>query len=149
MLLDEAERSFHDSLCATRCLVKKQFLICGGGAPEIELAIKLSEYAKTLEGQESFCVRAFAEAFEIIPYTLAENAGLNPMNIVTELRNRHVNGEIYAGINVRRGAITDMSEESVLQPLLVDTSAVSLATECVRGILKICLLYTSPSPRDS
>merc|ERR1712100_433580 len=67
-LLDEAERSFHDSLCATRCLVKKQFLICGGGAPETELAIKLSEYAKTLEGQESFCVRAFAEAFEIAPF---------------------------------------------------------------------------------
>merc|ERR1711988_64946 len=106
MLLDEAERSFHDSLCATRCLVKKQFLICGGGAPEIELAIQLAEYAKTLEGQESYCVRAFAEAFEIVPYTLAENAGLNAMNIV-------------------------------LQPLLVDTSAVTLATECVRAILKI------------
>merc|ERR1712070_1010825 len=137
MLLDEAERSFHDSLCATRCLVKKQFLICGGGAPEIELAIHLAEYAKTLDGQESYCVRAFAEAFEIVPYTLAENAGLNAMNIVTELRNRHVNGERFDGINVRKGAITNMAEESVLQPLLVDTSAVTLATECVRAILKI------------
>lgn len=137
MLLDEAERSFHDALCATRCLVKKQFLICGGAAPEIELAIRLSDYAKTLHGQESYCVRAFAEALEIIPYTLAENAGLNPMNIVTELRNRHVNGNMYDGINVRKGAITDMSEENVLQPLLVDTSAIKLATECVRSILKI------------
>merc|ERR1712159_620863 len=137
MLLDEAERSFHDSLCATRCLIKKQFLLCGGGAPEIELAIRLAEYAKTLEGQESYCVRAFAEAFEIVPYTLAENAGLNAMNIVTELRNRHVNGERFDGINVRKGAITNMAEESVLQPLLVDTSAVTLATECVRAILKI------------
>merc|ERR1711907_799187 len=137
MLLDEAERSFHDSLCATRCLVKKQFLICGGGAPEIELAIHLAEYAKTLDGQESYCVRAFAEAFEIVPYTLAENAGLNAMNIVTELRNRHVAGNKFDGINVRRGTITNMAEESVLQPLLVDTSAVQLATECVRGILKI------------
>merc|ERR1711959_591915 len=137
MLLDEAERSFHDSLCATRCLVKKSFLICGGGAPEIELAIRLAEYAKTLEGQESYCVRAFSEALEIVPYTLAENAGLNPMNIVTELRNRHVNGEKFAGINVRKGAITDMHEENVLQPLLVDTSAIQLATECVRAILKI------------
>merc|ERR1719197_1059579 len=137
MLLDEAERSFHDSLCATRCLVKRRFLICGGGAPEIELAIRLAEYAKTLEGQESYCVRAFAEALEIVPYTLAENAGLNPMNIVTELRNRHVNGEPYAGINVRKGTITNMHEENVLQPLLVDTSAITLATECVRAILKI------------
>merc|ERR1711998_253479 len=137
MLLDEAERSFHDSLCATRCLVKKHFLICGGGAPEIELAIRLAEFAKTLEGQESYCVRAFSEALEIVPYTLAENAGLNAMNIVTELRNRHVNGERFDGINVRKGAVTNMSEESVLQPLLVDTSAVKLATECVRAILKI------------
>jgi len=137
MLLDEAERSFHDSLCATRCLVKRRFLICGGGAPEIELAIRLAEYAKTLEGQESYCVRAFAEALEIVPYTLAENAGLNPMNIVTELRNRHVNGEPFAGINVRKGTITNMHDENVLQPLLVDTSAITLATECVRAILKI------------
>jgi len=137
MLLEEAERSFHDSLCATRCLVKKQMLICGGGAPEIELALKLGDYAKTLEGQESYCVRAYAEAFEIVPYTLAENAGLNAMNIVTELRNRHVSGHKFDGINVRRGAITDMQAESVLQPLLVDTSAVQLATECVRAILKI------------
>merc|ERR1711907_566847 len=135
MLLDEAERSFHDSLCATRCLVKRSFLICGGGAPEIELAIRLSEYAKTLVGQESYCVRAFAEALEIVPYTLAENAGLNPMSIVTELRNRHVNGEKFAGINVRKGAITDMFAENVLQPLLVDTSAITLAS--VRAILKI------------
>merc|ERR1712070_497189 len=137
MLLDEAERSFHDSLCATRCLVKRRFLICGGGAPEIELAIRLAEYAKTLEGQESYCVRAFAEALGIVPYTLAENAGLNPMNIVTELRNRHVNGEPFAGINVRKGTITNMHDENVLQPLLVDTSAITLATECVRAILKI------------
>merc|ERR1711939_1017903 len=121
MLLDEAERSFHDSLCATRCLVKKSFLICGGGAPEIELAIRLAEYAKTLEGQESYCVRAFSEA----------------MKIVTELRNRHVNGEKFAGINVRKGSITNMHDENVLQPLLVDTSAIQLATECVRAILKI------------
>jgi len=137
MLLDEAERSFHDSLCATRCLVKKNFLICGGGAPEIELAIRLAEYGKTLTGQESYCVRAYAEALEIVPYTLAENAGLNPMNIVTELRNKHVTGHMYDGINVRRGTITNMQEESVLQPLLVDTSAITLATECVRAILKI------------
>jgi len=137
MLLDEAERSFHDALCATRCLVKKQFLICGGAAPEIELAIRLAEYSKTLVGQESYCVRAFAEALEIVPYTLAENAGLNPMNIVTELRNRHVLGNKYDGINVRRGTITDMQEENVLQPLLVDVSAIMLATECVRAILKI------------
>merc|ERR1712028_323496 len=78
MLLDEVERSFHDALCVARCLVKKRFLICGGGAPEVEMAVQLEKYARTLEGQESYCLRRFAEALEIIPYTLAENAGLQP-----------------------------------------------------------------------
>nr|GFC34882.1 T-complex protein 1 subunit delta [Tanacetum cinerariifolium] len=79
----------------------------------------------------------FAEALEVVPYTLAENAGLNPITIVTELRNRHAQGEINAGINVRKGQITNIWEENVVQPLLVSTSAITLATECVRMVLKI------------
>jgi len=82
-------------------------------------------------------VSAYAEAFEIVPYTLAENAGLHPIQIVTELRNRHANGEKAAGINVRKGAITNILEENVVQPLLVSSSAVRLATETVAMILKI------------
>lgn len=89
------------------------------------------------QGMESYCVRAFAEALEVIPYTLAENAGLNPIQIVTELRNRHAGGEAAAGINVRRNAVSNMLEENVVQPLLVTTSAINLATECVRMILKV------------
>lgn len=77
-------------------------LIAGGGAPEIEVSIKLSEHARTLTGMEAYCVRAFAEALEVIPYTLSENAGLNPIATVTELRNRHAKGETTAGINVRK-----------------------------------------------
>ena len=86
---------------------------------------------------ESYCIRAFAEALEVIPYTLAENAGLNPIEMVTELRNRHAQGDTAAGINVRKGQITNMLEENVVQPLLVTTSAVNLACECVRMILKV------------
>ena len=92
-------------------------------------------------GLESYCVRAYAEALEVIPYTLAENAGLNPIAIVTELRNRHANGEITAGINVRKGEISDILAENVLQPLLVTQSALSLATETVAMILKIDGLF--------
>lgn len=77
-------------------------LIAGGGAPEIELAIRLTEYAHTLHGLEQYCVRGFAEALEVIPFTLSENAGLNPIATVTELRNRHAQGELYTGINVRK-----------------------------------------------
>ena len=75
MVIDEAERSIHDALCVVRSLVKSRGLIPGGGAPEIYISQKLIEYAKTLKGVESLCVRAFGEALEVIPYTLAENAG--------------------------------------------------------------------------
>ncbi|CAA7408503.1 unnamed protein product [Spirodela intermedia] len=137
LMIDEAERSLHDALCVVRCLVNKKFLIAGGGAPEIELSRQLGAWSKELRGMESYCVKEFAESLEVIPYTLAENAGLNPVVIVTELRNRHAQGEINAGINVRKGQITNILEENVVQPLLVSTSAVTLATECVRMILKI------------
>eukprot|EP00743_Colponemidia_sp_Colp-15_P000414 GILK01000475.1.p1 GENE.GILK01000475.1~~GILK01000475.1.p1 ORF type:complete len:541 (-),score=111.00 GILK01000475.1:105-1727(-) len=137
LVLDEADRSIHDALCVVRSLVKKRALLPGGGAPEMELSYKLNQYSRTLAGIESYCVRAYGEALEAIPYTLAENAGLHPISIVTELRNKHANGEVYAGINVRKGTITNILEENVIQPLLVSTSALTLATEFVRMLLKI------------
>jgi T-complex protein 1 subunit delta len=137
LVLDEAARSLHDALCVIRCLVNQRYLIAGGGAPEIEVSRQLGTWARSLQGMESYCVRAFADAMEVIPFTLAENAGLNPIAIVTELRNRHANGEVNTGINVRKGQITNILEENVVQPMLVSTSALSLATECVRMILKI------------
>eukprot|EP00494_Astrolonche_serrata_P001539 UN01545 len=73
LMVDEAERSIHDALCVIRCLFKKKFLIAGGGAPETELAYRLSEWSKTIKGTDSYCINAFAEALEVIPYTLAEN----------------------------------------------------------------------------
>lgn len=137
LMLDEAHRSLHDALCVIRCLVKKRFLIAGGGAPEIEVSRELMMHANTLTGPDAYCFKAFAEAMEIIPYTLSENAGLNPIGTVTELRNRHALGEKTAGINVRKGCISNILEENVVQPLLVSTSAITLATETVRSILKI------------
>merc|ERR1711988_1759999 len=144
LMLEESERSIHDALCVLRCLVKKRFLTPGGGAPEIEVAHQLHHWAKTLPGIESYCVSAFADAMEVIPYTLAENAGLDAINIVTELRSRHQKGETDAGINVRKGEVTNIIEtENVVMPLLITTSAVSLATECIRLILKIDdIVYT-------
>lgn len=137
LVLDEADRSVHDALCVVRSLVKKRYMISGGGSPEAECSLKLSQWSKTLTGVKSYCVRAFAEALEIIPYTLAENAGINPIQLVTELRNRHAAGESSTGINVRQGTISDMWAEHVVQPLLVNTSEIALATECVGMILKI------------
>ena len=93
--------------------------------------------ANTLTGADAYCFKAFAEAVEIIPYTLAENAGLNPIGTITDLRNRHAQGEKNAGINNSKGAVTNILDENVVLPLLVSTSSISLASETVRSILKI------------
>merc|ERR1712004_966382 len=108
LMLEEAHRSLHDALCVIRCLVKKRFIIAGGGAPETELFLKLQEYSNTLVGADAYCFKAFAEALEVIPYTLAENAGLNPIATVTELRNKHAQGEVNSGINVKKGTISNI-----------------------------------------
>ncbi|BEJ15805.1 hypothetical protein CspHIS471_0504100 [Cutaneotrichosporon sp. HIS471] len=137
LVLEESERSLHDALCVVRCLVKKRALIVGGGAPEIHVSRLLSQYAETLKGKEAYCFQAFAEALEIIPTTLAENAGLNPIGIVTELRNRHALGDMNAGINVKKGIVSNIQDLGVVQPLLVSTSALELAAETVALLLKI------------
>ncbi|CAI2340839.1 unnamed protein product [Caenorhabditis sp. 36 PRJEB53466] len=137
LVLEEADRSLHDALCVIRCLVKKRALLPGGGAPEMEIAVKLRNLAQTQHGATQYCWRAFADALELVPYTLAENAGLSPIHTVTELRNNHANGNSSYGVNVRKGYVTDMVEEDVVQPLLVTSSAIKQASECVRSILKI------------
>lgn len=137
LVLDEADRSLHDALCVVRALVKQKFMVVGGGAPEMELSIRLAQLAEKMGGVAGYCVREYARALEVIPYTLSENAGLHPIAIVTELRKQHVEGKTTAGINVKLGRVTDMAAERVLQPLLVSTSALNLATECVRMLLKI------------
>ena len=138
LILDEAERSLHDALCAVRCLVKKKALIAGGGAPEIEIAAQLNKQARALSGTEAICWKAFADAMEVIPTTLAENAGLNPIKVVTDLRHRHEMGEKNAGVSIKSGGVSsDITKENVLQPLLVSTSAIELAAETVKMILRI------------
>ena len=138
LILDEAERSLHDALCVVRCLVKKKALIAGGGAAEIEIAAQLSKQSRALSGTEAICWKAFADAMEVIPTTLAENAGLNSIKVVTELRHRHELGERSAGVSIKTGGVnSNIAKENVLQPLLVSTSAIELAAETVKMILRI------------
>ena len=118
-------------------MVKKKFMIAGGSAAESQISLKLAQLAKTTTGIESECMRMYADSLEIVPFTLAQNAGLDALKTVTELRNRHAKGDSNCGINVRKGCVTDMLEENVVQPLLVSLSAFNLATECVCMILKI------------
>lgn len=137
LVLAEASRSIHDAQCVVRSLVKQRFLIAGGGAAETEASLRLRELALETTGMDSHCFKAYAEALEVIPYTLAENAGLKPIDIVTELRKSHAEGMASAGIEVKKGKVADMYESHVIQPLLVTTSAIKLATETVCMILKV------------
>lgn len=114
LVLDEAERSLHDALCVIRALVKERFLVPGGAAVEMEVAQKLLVHSREIFGNDSYCCRAYGESLELIPYTLAENAGLDPINFVTELRNRHIKGEKHAGLNIRKNCIMNMLDDNVV-----------------------------------
>ena len=128
MVIDEADRSLHDALCVIRSLIKSRGLVTGGGSAEVEIAYQLTKNLTSFSGLDQTIFRAYAEALEIIPFTLAENAGMNPINVVTELRNKHNKGEKHAGISVKKSAVVDMKQEKVLQPTLVTVSALTLAT---------------------
>lgn len=136
-IVDEAERSIHDALCVVRDVVQEPKILAGGGAPEIEVAKVLREYAQSLPGKEQLAVQSFAEAIEAIPTALAENAGLDPIDILSELRAKHEKGETWAGIDVFSGKVRDIRELDVYEPLIVKKQVIKSATEAATMILKI------------
>ena len=133
----EAERSIHDALCVVRDLIEEPKVVAGGGAPEMEMANVLKKYAQTMPGREQLAVRIFAESLEAIPVTLAENAGLDPVDMLSELRARHEKGETWAGIDVLAGKVEDMTKIDVYEPLVVKKQIIKSATEAATMILKI------------
>ncbi len=136
-IVDEAERSIHDSLCVIRDVVEEPKIVAGGGAPELEIGRLLKNYAETLPGREQLAVALFAEALEAVPTTLAENAGLDPIDIISELRARHEKGQTWAGVDVFNGKVGDMQKEEVYEPLVVKKQIIKSATEAATMILKI------------
>jgi thermosome len=136
-IVDEAERSIHDALCVARDVVEEPKILAGGGAPELEVANVLREYAQTLPGKEQLAVMSYAEALESIPETLAENAGLDPIDILSELRAKHEKGQTWAGVDVMEGKVNDMNKAKVFEPLAVKKQIIKSATEAATMILKI------------
>ena len=136
-IVDEAERSVHDALCVVRDVVQEPKILAGGGAPEIEVARKLREYAESLPGREQLAAQAFADAVESVPVTLAENAGLDPIDVISDLRAAHEKGEKWAGIDVFEGKVSDMEKLGVYEPVAVKKQAIKSATEAATMILKI------------
>jgi len=137
-VVDEAERSIHDALCVIKDVLEEPKIVAGGGAPELELAMRLRDWAEGLPGKEKRAVEAFASALEAIPVTLAENAGLDPIDIVSELTAMHKKGHVWAGVDVLGGrAHEDMREMEVFEPAIVKKQVIKSATEAATMILKI------------
>jgi len=136
-IVDEAERSVHDALCVVRDVVQEPKVLIGGGAPEVEVARALREFADTLPGREQLAVQCYAEAMEIVPVTLGENAGLDPIDIVSDIRAQHEKGETWAGVDVFEGKVKDMQKLNVYEPLAVKKQVIKSATEAASMILKI------------
>jgi len=135
--VNEAERSVHDALCVVRDVVQEPKVLAGGGSPEMEIARALRDYAETLPGREQLAVQSFGEAIEIVPLTLGENAGLDPIDILSELRARHEKGEKWAGVDVFAGKIEDMWKLGVYEPLAVKKQIIKSATEAATMLLRI------------
>ncbi len=136
-VIDNIERALNDALRVVGVAIEDEKLVAGGGSPEVEVALRLQEYASTLSGREQLAVKGFAEALEIVPRTLAENAGLDPIDMLMELRAHHEQGQKTAGLNVYTGEVIDMWEAGVVEPLRVKTQAVNAAAESAVMILRI------------
>ncbi|MCS7097146.1 MAG: thermosome subunit beta [Candidatus Methanomethylicia archaeon] len=136
--VDEAERSLRDALYVVADVIKEPKVLAGGGAPEVEVAKELRGYASSIGGREQLAIEAFANAIEVIPSTLAENAGLDPIDIITELRALHTDPKnVWYGIDVYEGKPADMLSKNVLEPLLVKVNAIKTAVEEAAFILRI------------
>lgn len=136
-VLEEIERAFKDGMGDVATVIKDKKIVAGAGAIEIELSKKIKEYANTLSGREQLAVIEFANALEFIPSTLAENAGLDPIDVLTSLKSRHDNGEKYAGINIFNNKVENVFEKGIIEPARIKKQAISSATEVATMILRI------------
>jgi len=150
-VIDEIERSMHDAISVVSAVIEDGKIVVGGGAPEIELAKRLREYAETVGGREALAVNGFANAIETVPRTLAENAGLDSIDVLVDLRAKHEkpNGKNF-GIDVYKGETVDMMKIGVIEPLRTKTQAIKSASEAAIMILRIDDVISSsktgPSP---
>jgi len=144
-VVDELNRAMEDALRVVGVVIEDGMLVAGGGAPEVELALRLREYAATVGGREQLAIEAFADAMEIIPKTLAENAGLDQIDSLVALRSKHEKGVKSAGLDMDSGQPVDMTEMGVVEPLRVKTQAINSAADAAVMILRIDDVIASKS----
>jgi len=146
-VIDEIERAIKDGLGDVSSAVKSGKIVAGGGAIEIELSKRLRTFAKTLGGREQLAIEEFANSLESIPETLAENAGLDSIEIVTELKKRHETGLSTHGINLFTNEITDTMQAGIIEPVKVKSQAINSASEVAMMILRIDDILVSKDPK--
>jgi len=136
-VIDEADRSMHDALMVVKDVIEKPKIVYGGGAPESFIALRLREWSKTLSGREQLAVEKFADALESIPLALARNAGMNPIDTITQLRSKQSAGERFTGVDVINGTIADFEKLRIMEPVKVKEQIIMSATETANMILRI------------
>jgi len=147
-MVDEAERALTDALSVVSDVIENSKIVAGGGAAEIEVAKELRSYATKVGGREQLAIEAFADAVEVIPKTLGENAGLEPIDVIVDLRSAHEKADgKHKGINVFTGKVQNSLENGVIEPLVVKEQALKSAAESASMILRIDDVITSKSPK--
>ena len=136
-VVDEAERAMRDAIGGIIAALENKKVVAGGGAVEVELSKKLKEFAQKYSGREQLAILAFANALEIVPRTLAENAGLDPIDMLTNLRAAHDEGKMTYGLDVFTGKVIDMWNSGVIEPLKIKTQAIKSGSEAAEMILRI------------
>jgi len=135
-LMENIERALEDALWSVGTVLQSKKIVPGGGAPEIEVAEKIRQYASTLSGREQLAVEAFADSLEAIPIALAENAGLDPIDMLVGLKSKHAESKNY-GLDVNRGTAVDMMEQGVVEPLNVKIQAIKSAVDAATMVLRV------------
>ena len=136
-VVDEVDRSIHDSLMVVKDVIEKPEIVAGGGAPEALLAAFLKDWSERFEGRQQLAINKFAEALEIIPLTIAENAGMDPIDTMVKLRARQSEGKKWSGINAKEGRVADMLSQNIVEPVVVKEQIIKSATEAASMILRI------------
>ncbi len=136
-VVESLEITFNDALRVVGAAIEDGKFVVGGGSPEVEVALRLREYSASLTGREQLAVYKFADAIDIVPKTLAENAGLDSIDMLVELRSQHEQGNKNAGLDVYTGKVVDMAAKGIIEPLRVKIQAINSATEAAEMILRI------------
>ncbi|MEO9296196.1 MAG: TCP-1/cpn60 chaperonin family protein, partial [Nitrososphaera sp.] len=136
-VVDEADRSLHDALMVMKDVLEKPAIVAGGGAPEAYIANELRQWSSSQEGRAQLAVQKFADALDTIPLNLAENAGMDPIDTMTELRAKQSKGSKWTGVDARNTQVTDMYKQNVLEPVVIKQQIIKSATEVASMLLRI------------